>query len=238
MNSRCDFCGEDCLLRLSHVVPRFLFRDLKGPKGHMLGINGAGRHGSALLQDGLKQHLFCETCEQLFSTRYERPYERFWDKHDVLPDPWVGDVVSAKFDYAAFKLFHLLNLYRAGISTLASYRHVTLGPHLDSLRDMLRSGDPGKPERYQMAGSAMLESSGRLARVVTVPQKRRYDMKVAWETCYSGVVWTVSVSGELSPVMKAGALQGDGTMRIMAFPWHRYAVIHKASEMLNVRAGG
>ena len=79
----------------------------------------------------------------------------------------------------------------------------------------------------------MLESDGALARIVTVPQKRRHDMKVAWETCYGGVAWMVAVSGSFPSATKTAALQSDGSMRFMAFPWHSYAVIHKASEMLN-----
>jgi hypothetical protein len=235
MIGHCDFCHQDFPLRNSHIVSRFLFQNLKGPKGHLIGINGLGPHGSARLQDGLKQHLFCHACEQFFSTQFERPYEQFWRKHGPLPNPWRGLEVCVVFDYAPFKLFHLLNLYRAGVSTLASYQHVKLGPHLDSLRDMLRNKDPGSAEEYQVAGSAMLESAGRLARLVTVPQKRRYEMMVAWETCYSGVSWMVAVSGSFPSSTKAAALQEDGSMHFMALPLLNYAVIHKASEMLNRR---
>lgn len=232
VSTPCHFCGEDRPLRLSHIIPKFLVKNIKGPKGNMMGINGRGPHGAAALQDGLKQHLFCSGCEQFFSATYERPYEQFWRKNSPLPDPWTGPECRVTFDYVPFKLFHLLNLYRAGVSTLQSYAHVELGPHLLQMRDMLRRVDPGGPSRYQIAGSAIVESSGRLARVVSIPQKRRYGTKVAWETSYNGVNWMVAVSGDFPSAIRASALHADGSMKFTAYPWHAYTFIHDAAEML------
>ena len=199
----------------------------------MVGINGRGHHGSARLQDGLKEHLFCHACEQFFSAKYERPYEQFWRKNDPLPNPWRGIEVKVKFDYGPFKLFHLLNLYRAAVSSLSSYRHVELGPHVGKLRGMLRSENPGEAHLYQISGSVILDQSGQLARLVTVPQKRRYETRIAWETCYGGVAWIIAISGGFPPATTKAALQADGSMRLMALPMHHYSVMHVAAALLN-----
>jgi hypothetical protein len=151
-----------------------------------------------------------------------------------LPDPWrVGDEVECRFDYASFKLFHLLNLYRAATSTLPSYRHVELGPHITNLRAMLRAKDPGEFDQYQVSGMALYHAeSHALAWTITAPQKRRYDMKVAWEWMYGGAAWLIATSGRFPPMTKKFGLQADGSMRISGHPWQDFTVMHEASAML------
>lgn len=235
MLGRCDFCGQDGPLRKSHILPEFLYRPLYNSKGHMMGIHGQGRHGARTLQNGLKQNLFCPSCEGFFSTEYERPFSLLWaaPSNAPLPDPWHCLEARCQFDYAKFKLFHLLNLYRAGVSTLSSYKQVQLGPHLDNLRTMLKARDPGPAHVYQVAGTALYDPpSNRLARLVTTPQKRRYDMNVAWEWMYGGVDWMIATSGEFPPTTRRLALQADGSMRFNGLPWQHFSVMHKASAML------
>lgn len=235
---RCDFCAQDAELQDSHILPEYLYRPLYGPKGHLLGIHGQGRYGSKPLQSGQKQHLFCRDCEQFFNREYERSFSLLWmDKaRNPLPSPWRVAEVRCQFDYAPFKLFHLLNLYRAGVSTLPTFAHVRLGPHLDNLRTMLKTRDPGPADKYQVAGVATFNPKTlELAWTVSAPQKRRADMKVGWEWMYGGVDWMIAVSGGFPPVTKKSALQDDGTMRIAGLSWDRFGVMHDAARLLRGR---
>ena len=63
----CRLCHRDKALRFSHIVPEFLYADLYNEKRHMMGINGRGTKGWKPLQQGIREHLFCERCEQHFN---------------------------------------------------------------------------------------------------------------------------------------------------------------------------
>lgn len=237
MLGSCDFCGQrEVELRNSHILPEFLHRPIYGPNGTLVAINGQGRYGSKPLQNGLKQHLFCDDCEGRFSREYERPFSLLWmDRaRNPLPDPWpAGQQVEVKFDYASFKLFHLLNLYRAATSTLPTYRKVELGPHRANLRSMLMARDPGDFGQYQVSGMALYHAQSRaLEWTITAPQKRRYEQKVAWEWMYGGVAWLIATSGGFPPFTKKFGLQADGSMRITGHPWQDFSIMHEASAML------
>ena len=70
--SSCRLCLQPKIVRKSHVVPEYLYRDLYNDNGHMMGITGKGSKGWAKLQKGLRELLFCDDCEQLFNEKYEQ----------------------------------------------------------------------------------------------------------------------------------------------------------------------
>ena len=84
----CRLCHKDRILRKSHIVPEFLYSHLYNEKGHMMGINGIGAKGWKPLQQGIREHLFCEECEQHFNEHFEKPFRQQWVVNCPLPDPW------------------------------------------------------------------------------------------------------------------------------------------------------
>ena len=109
----CRLCLCDATLRNSHIVPEFLYADLYNEKGHMMGINGRGRMGWRPLQQGIREHLFCETCEQHFNEYCEKPFLEQWVTASPLPNPWcVPEPHVIKVNYKSFKLFHLSVLFK------------------------------------------------------------------------------------------------------------------------------
>jgi len=67
----CAFCGDETLLRESHVLPAFVFRWLRGRSGtgHIRQTENPNRR----VQDGLKLPWLCDACEGLFS-RFETAF--------------------------------------------------------------------------------------------------------------------------------------------------------------------
>ena len=94
MLQRCRLCQRENELRNSHIVPEFLYGELYNSKGHMMGINGQGSKGWAPLQKGIREHLFCEACEQHFNEQYEKPFHKSWVQNCPLPESWHAEQVQ------------------------------------------------------------------------------------------------------------------------------------------------
>lgn len=153
----CRLCQLNRQLRNSHIVSEFLYDDLYNSKGHAMAITGLGNRGWKPLQQGSKEHLFCENCEQHFNEYYEKPFLAQWVKAAPLPNPWnVNSLHLARFDYAPFKLFHLSVLFRASVSSRPEFVEVSLGPHEEKLRELLLSRNPGEAWQYPIFGQAIV----------------------------------------------------------------------------------
>ncbi|MBB2483184.1 hypothetical protein H5P36_23800 [Bacillus sp. APMAM] len=62
---RCALCGNQAELKLSHIIPKFVFRYLK--KDSFTGRMRMTSDPNRAVQDGDKMYLLCEACEGLFS---------------------------------------------------------------------------------------------------------------------------------------------------------------------------
>lgn len=65
MTGDCKLCGTSGELKLSHIVPAFVYRWLKESSG--TGFLRSGINPNRRAQDGLKDHWLCSNCEGLFS---------------------------------------------------------------------------------------------------------------------------------------------------------------------------
>jgi hypothetical protein len=156
--SLCRLCHLDRDLRNSHIVPEFLYDDLYNANGHLMAINGLGSRGWKTLQEGVREYLLCEVCEQHFNEYCEKPFRTQWVEAAPLPNPWnVEGIHWACFDYASFKLFHLSVLFRASVSSLPTFAAVSLGPHVFSLmvecQSMPYPGTRSRSYRQQLGTS-------------------------------------------------------------------------------------
>lgn len=226
---------NDRVLRNSHIVPEFLYAELYNTKNHMMGIHGRGNRGWKALQNGAKEHLFCESCEQHFNEYFEKPFRKLWVENCPLPDPWTAtDVHWITVDYATFKLFHLSILYRAGVSNLPNFTAVQLGPHEEKLRQLLLARNPGEYFQYPVFGYAIVHhNTNRLVQMVSKAQVSRFGGHRCYGILYGGVEWWVYVASDRNPEFEKGSLQSNGRMPIAAIPWNEVPVIQEASKLLN-----
>lgn len=232
---KCRLCMNDRELRHSHIVPEFLYANLYNTKNHMMGVNGHGRRGWKALQNGAKEHLFCESCEQHFNEYFEKPFRKLWVDNCPLPDPWItNDVHWITVDYETFKLFHLSVLYRAGVSTLPTFAAVQLGPHKEKLRQLLLTRNPGEYFQYPVFGYAVVHhKTNRLIQMVSQAQMSRFGGRRCYGILYGGSEWWICVASDRNPEFEQAALQSDGRMPFAAVPWNEVAVIQEASKILN-----
>ena len=92
----CALCGKECVLRDSHIVPKFVVRYLKETSvGKIRNLETPNR----TVEDGEKNELLCPECEELFSAR-----EKYFA--DTVFYPYKRDKVLS-FDYDE-RLFYFL----------------------------------------------------------------------------------------------------------------------------------
>ncbi|MGE7787448.1 hypothetical protein ACQKMX_27485 [Bacillus cereus] len=66
----CALCKRESELKLSHIIPKFIFRALK--KDSFTGKLRLSAEPNKSIQDGEKMHLLCGECEQIFSDSERR----------------------------------------------------------------------------------------------------------------------------------------------------------------------
>lgn len=231
----CRLCHLDRELRNSHIVPEFLYKNLYNEKGHLMAISGVGGRGWAALQNGIKQHLFCEDCEQHFNKYFETPFLEQWVNGKPLPETWtdMSDVQWTKFDYGTFKLFHLSVLFRASVCSLPTFSDVSLGHHEERLRKLLLDRNPGLHSQYPIFGYAVVHhKTHKLVDMVTKAGKSSINGHRCWGLMYGGVQWWFSVSSHRNYEFEMSGLQPDGRMPFHAVPWNEVDVIQMAATAL------
>lgn len=235
VTGECQLCKKHRVLLRSHILSKGLIRHILDENRQMVGINGKGRYGRDLIQDGEKQHLFCEECEQFVNKKYEHPFFLLWNSDaSPIPNPWIPkSEITIKVDYGPFKLFHLLNLYRSSVSTLPSFRQVSLGRHEEQMRLMILEGDPGPDTKYAVTCFPTFNTpNGDLAKLITMPAKHRDGGQTMYSTVYGGAGWGILVSDNGFPAMRKYALKSDGTMRLFGYPWQMLTVMDEANALL------
>lgn len=231
----CRLCLKDSELRNSHIVPEFLYSALYNDQGHMMGINGVGNRGWRALQKGLRERLFCESCEQHFNENFEKPFKAAWVDASPLPSPWpTNQVVVATVDYKSFKLFHLCVLFRASVSTLPTFSAASLGPHEDKIRRLLLDNDPGHDWQYPVFGFAVLHHQrDEIVDVISQSENGRLFGQVCHGMIYGGVYWWVCVGSHPNREFLQIALRPNGLLPMGSSRWNEIAVVQAASQALN-----
>lgn len=80
-HGKCQLCMRDRELQLSHVLPKFVFKwHKRNSPSHLR----SGFEPNKRIQDGEKDYLFCEECEQMFS-KWEDKFAR--EVFPILQDP-------------------------------------------------------------------------------------------------------------------------------------------------------
>ncbi|MCF7964724.1 MAG: hypothetical protein K9L79_04195 [Methylobacter tundripaludum] len=230
----CRLCRQNQQLRYSHIIPEFLYANLYNNKGHMMGINGRGAKGWRPLQQGIREYLFCESCEQHFNEYCEKPFRAQWILNCPLPDPWnVPEPHWISVEYKSFKLFHLSVLFRASVSSLPTFSEVNLGPHEEKIRTMILNRDAGEYWQYPVFGLALLHhKTNAIIQMVSQAMQGRFVGLRCYTIVYGGVQWWVAVASHRSPELESVCLQADGRLPLGALPWNELNLIKLASELL------
>ena len=207
----CALCHGPGPLRNSHVMPELMYGPLYEPDDHRFHHVDVETGKTRIMQKGLREKLFCASCESPHLSDLERRYSQ----DVIIPDEVTDSQLTLSVDYGQVKLCLLSILWRAGISSIDAFSEVSLGSrHEARMREMILSGDPGKEQEYGVLGHLVLSQSEIGRRMIAFPATRRHP-----QTRYrmygfiaAGVMWSIYVTAPGDGRTAAISLKQDGTL--------------------------
>lgn len=207
----CALCLQSKELRRSHVIPEFLYKTLYDEKHRLHVLSVLPEQSNSIEQKGLREQLLCEGCETKLSL-WERYASLVLQGGIELTYKRQGNLIFAKgLEFEKFRLFQLSILWRAGVSTLQFFEKVQLGPHAESIRQLLNAGDPGPPNRYGCLMFGIRHQGAAFTQVIMQPGKLRLLGQPAYRFMFGGFMWAYLVSSQdLSPPFNQALLRPNG----------------------------
>ena len=226
----CKLCGTDATLRKSHIYPEHLYHQVRNDGQQFHAYTNEGQRRTR--QHGIWENLFCDDCEQLLSREYEGPFARFWLDNNALPPSMTTDEMElVNIDYLKFKLYHLSILFRASISTLSHFNHVALGPHEETIRNMLLEQTDN--DKYHISAAVLVkEDNSVVDGIITFPKYVPFKGHSFYQTLYSGCAWIIKVSSHTLPGLSETGLQENGTMVVTRERYEEYQELQEIASLL------
>lgn len=209
---RCQFCREMAPLCSSHIVTEYMYRSMYQQR-RMVGFSQTPRGiRQTFLQKGHREYLCCGKCEKLFNDRCEKPSEHIWEalvtrapsrqiaiERRADPNGLTG-LQFTGIDYASFKLFLLLNIWRASVARKHEYSVVNLGPHEDAIREMILNGDAGDEAIYPISVTLLDNGLSILSQFAEI----RRESYRAYQIIAGSVAVTCTISSNVSSEFAEG----------------------------------
>lgn len=149
--STCRLCLTSSSLRKSHIVSNSIF-SLVRDKTMNNRFYAIGSQTDNIAQDGPKEYLLCDKCEQKIG-RYEKYYKEavHLSRHkiEIIQDGKVA--IIRNLDYKKIKLFLLSILWRMSISSLHQFAKVSLVNNEDVIRKIIFEEKPGRSHEFPIA---------------------------------------------------------------------------------------
>jgi hypothetical protein len=148
MNGTCRLCLKTADLKMSHIVPKFVWRWLRNPvPGGMRNY----RKPNQRVQDGPKAYLLCDDCEERFSE-----WEKFFSERLFLPlhdpEPVIKPIAYEEWalKFAVSVSWRVLTYFlgEGELSNLTTLQHGLTGEALERWR-MFLLGEISNPGRFE-----------------------------------------------------------------------------------------
>lgn len=197
----CRLCRQDVsLLSKSHIIPDFMYQDIFDEKHRLVKFTTLTPNSKSTIHSSeYESGILCQNCDNniigslesytalvLFGGRVSTSSNDY-----ILPDGLEYTQVT-NIDYVKFKLFLLSMLWRASISSRPFFKNVSLGPYEEEIRNMILSGNPGRPGDFPCIISSYLKTSFP-KEIVAEPRRIRLDGFIAYSFLIGGLLYNVKV---------------------------------------------
>lgn len=210
----CALCLEHKPIQQSHIVPEFMYGPMYDDKHrfNVLTIREGDR--DRMEQKGARERLLCRECEEHVS-KFER-YASLVFKGGAKGTDGSrdGNIVSVRgINYAAFKLFLLSIIWRAGVARHSFFEKVVLGPHEERLRLMIKDADPGPHDLYACIIWGLNYEPGEVPGLMIQPCKAKVWGQTTYHFVLPGFKLVFFVSNQrLGKPQNKFVLQEDGSL--------------------------
>ena len=150
----CKLCEKSDDFGKSHIIPKSFFLN-GGTTDEVLIVaySKGGEFPKRRRIGEFDKEILCKECEKKFDAWDDYAKLLLIDEidnfHEIKNEE--GEIIALSrdsFDYKKIKLFFISVLWRAGVSKRQFFEKVSLGPHEDTLREMILARDPGDKETY------------------------------------------------------------------------------------------
>jgi hypothetical protein len=186
----CQLCLlEKTLLKRSHIIPDFMYKELYNEKNKLTVINPhlylKGLQKPKMPSDGeYEGGLFCSDCDNKVIGAYETYFSKVVYQNNLTSEINIKatkvrnehgvELTNCKnISYSQYKLFLLSILWRAHISTRPFFREIDLGPHAEIIRQMLYYNTVCEETEYPILIFTHLNSNKIPSDIIISPLKRR-----------------------------------------------------------------
>ena len=192
--SDCALCLQPKPLCKSHIIPRSMFKPLRDAKHEATKINIERPSRPSKTRTGFWERLLCAGCEGILNPFETHACEVIF--HDRFTRRRVSNdlFIMGALDYAKFKLYYLSVLWRGHVSKAQEFRTITLGPHGETLRQMILAADPGPVEHYGLHLKELTHGGTRLRDFISAPQVSKPEGHTVYRLIFGGFEWNVWVS--------------------------------------------
>ncbi|TSD66410.1 hypothetical protein FFF34_003125 [Inquilinus sp. KBS0705] len=219
---------EKRLLKKSHIIPNFLYKDLFGADNRLVNINLSNFDEYHYTHSGFyDKDILCSDCDSSLLSKLEtyasnclyfRGSERSRSKiqTQLLGG---GEILPAvrfhNLDYSKIKLFLLSILWRAHISRQPFFKDVNLGPYAERLRKMILENEPGKEEEFEVILLHVDTGKTRPEQGLYQPRKIRINGNYQYAFVINRIIYHYNISphNKMS-IYEKGIVKNDGILDI------------------------
>lgn len=225
----CKLCLlEKDLLKRSHVIPDFLYKELYGDKHRLVNVKLDNLQQKKYQQTGIyEKDILCKECDNIVLGSLERYasntiYNVESPKFNVNIEEFAGDNIHLPFtrfsglDYANIKLFFLSILWRAHLSRDPFFKEVDLGNFYESkIRKMIFEHNPGDEDEFEVVLVSLRFDGTRPTKSTISPVRIKEGINTMYVFHINGVMYHFNVSpiGK-EPMFEKGLIKKDGILDI------------------------
>lgn len=154
---QCKLCLKTKnLCRESHIIPKFLYKLLKGENNLLIFVNN--EQTQRRYNGEYESNILCESCDSQIIGKLEDYVAKFMYNQFPKSSSRLESVDGIEYliiegdvsyDYKKYKLFLASLLWRSSISSRPFFQQIKLSSKdEDSLRNMILNSEPGDPDLY------------------------------------------------------------------------------------------
>ena len=179
-----------------------------------------------VVQDGPKEYLLCDPCEQRIAT-YEKYFKEalHLSRHGTTIAQAGPVAIIESLDYVKTRLCLLSILWRMSISSRWEFTNISLGDHEETIRSMILADEAGGTDVYRM-GAMIPLVNGRMEESWTAyPFAQAHSSGTIYGTLLGGILYSVYIDIVPEQERKAWLLQKQGRWCMLAIDCQRIPLL-------------
>ncbi len=204
----CQLClKEKELCKKSHIIPDFMYKEIYDDKHTIYKVDFEKYGKSSKVQSGeYESNILCSDCDNniigkletygswvLYGPKNNLPKRNEKNQHSVTFSVCRG------VDYTKFKLFLLSILWRASISSNQFFEYISLGPHEETIRQMILNNDAKKDDDYPCWISTYRNNADAPIETVGQPMRQKDNKGTRYTFLLSGILFMFFISKHALP---------------------------------------